>query len=670
MKKRKVSLPVQIRGPASGDGVCVRAATANEVERTVDIVWSTGAPVRRHGVLPDGSGYGSYVEELSLEPAAVDLTRLNSGAPLLDSHFRWSLAGQIGVVVEGSAGVKNGAGAATVRFSEREEVEPIFRDVVGGIVRNISVGYSVQAYEVTREDGQVPVFRAVKWTPMEVSAVPVGADSSAGFRAADDENPCTILIRKKGETGMAGKAKNVAGETAEVRTEPAAQPVPEETRMEPAVTAAAETVDADAIRREATEVERTRVAEITTAVGKAALGDEVAADLVGRGVTIDVARAEIIDKLAMAAEGTETRGTRIEVGASGDDPAVLSERMAEAVACRYTGQEPSEAAREFVGLSVVGVAAELLEARGQSTRRLRPAAVIERAMGISDFLILLQGVGNRILMPAYEATPTTYRSIARRMTNADFREKALIRDGDFPELLPLNEHGELKQGALSESKETVKLVTVGRRLRLTRNALINDDLGAFADMANKAGQAAARFENKTVWNVVINNTKLSSDSKALFHADHKNLAGAGGAIAAATVGAGKTAIRVQTNQDGNTLNYQPAIIAVPAALETVLEQFLALVVVPTEEGKVVPASHKRLEPVIEPLLDAHSATAWYLFTNPALLASIVHVYLEGFEGPQIAQRDATDMLGMEYDVVLDFTAAPVDFRGGYKNPGA
>ena len=98
-------------------------------------------------------------------------------------------------------------GRATVRFSDRADVEPIWRDVASGIVRNVSVGYAVRSYEITETDGQPPVWRAVDWQPLELSAVPIGADAAAGFRAAGQQatqptetviHPCHLLRRTRG----------------------------------------------------------------------------------------------------------------------------------------------------------------------------------------------------------------------------------------------------------------------------------------------------------------------------------------------------------------------------------------------------------------------------------------------------------------------------------------
>lgn len=665
---REVALKPTNRREPEGAGVKFRAETANEDERTVEMIFSTGARVRRYGLLPDGSGYGPYDEELAMEPGAVDLSRMNDGrAPILDAHFNWSMEDQLGTVVANSAKLAKGVGTCTARFRDTDKAMEVFRSVVDGTVGNVSVGYRVQAYEVTREEGQVPLFKATRWTPLEVSMVPIGADASAGVRsAADSETPCTIVYVEN--TDMTKKADQAADRAAEARTDQAAESA-SEVRTEPAKSTQDTQKETASARDEGVRAERERISGIRKAAR--ILGDDAetfAEDLIERGVSLDAARTAIIDKAAEASEASEVRGHRIEMGVSNDDPAVMRERMAEAAASRYTGTEPSEAAREYVGLSMAGMAASLLEARGENVRRMRDSQIIERALGTTDFPILLQGTGDRMLMPSYDAMPATFQAVARRITNRDFRTKNLIRDGDFPALLPLNEHGELKEGAMTESQETVKLATVGRRLRLTRQALVNDDLGAFAELAAKAGQAARTYENETVWGVVTSNAKLS-DNKALFHTDHKNLAAAGAAISASTVGAGKTAIRTQKNGDGKTLNYTPSVIAVPAALETTVEQYLANIVVPTKTGDVVPASHKQLTPVVEPLLDAASETAWYLFCDPGRLSAIVYAYLEGQEGPQMLQQDVS-LLGITFDVVLDFAAAPVEYRAAYKDPGA
>src|SRR5207237_3905276 len=104
--------------------------TVNAEARTVDVIFTTGAPVTRF----DWMSETRYVETLSMDPAHVRLGRLNAGAPLLDTHSGYSLSDQIGVVEDGTAKMVGKRGVATVRFSKRDAVEPIWRDVQDRIV--------------------------------------------------------------------------------------------------------------------------------------------------------------------------------------------------------------------------------------------------------------------------------------------------------------------------------------------------------------------------------------------------------------------------------------------------------------------------------------------------------------------------------------------------------
>src|ERR1051325_9321793 len=106
-------------------------ATADENARTVDVVWSTGAPVRRRDVA------GEYVERLSLDPAHVNVAGL-IGAPLLDGHRNDSVDRVLGVVT--AARADGTAGHATVKFSERADA--VWRGVCAGVIRSGAVRYT------------------------------------------------------------------------------------------------------------------------------------------------------------------------------------------------------------------------------------------------------------------------------------------------------------------------------------------------------------------------------------------------------------------------------------------------------------------------------------------------------------------------------------------------
>ena len=146
--------------------------TADPEARTVEVIWSTGAPVRRRDLT------GGYVERLSLDPAAVDLSRLE-GASVLDAHRQAAVRDVLGTVR--SAAVDGHRGTAVIQFSARPEVAPIWQDVLAGILRHVSVGYSVEEWSETTENG-MRVLTAVRWTPHEISVVPTPADPGARIR--------------------------------------------------------------------------------------------------------------------------------------------------------------------------------------------------------------------------------------------------------------------------------------------------------------------------------------------------------------------------------------------------------------------------------------------------------------------------------------------------------
>lgn len=153
-------------------------ASFNEESRTIDVIWTTGATVRRRSWID-----GPYDEELVVTPATVRLDRLNAGAPFLNSHDGYDLAGVIGAVVPKTARIEKGRGVATVQISRRDDVQGIVQDIRDGVIRNISVGYRVHGIEKLERKDKVPLWRVTDWEPMELSAVPIPADPGAHVRS-------------------------------------------------------------------------------------------------------------------------------------------------------------------------------------------------------------------------------------------------------------------------------------------------------------------------------------------------------------------------------------------------------------------------------------------------------------------------------------------------------
>ncbi len=107
----------------------------------------------------------------------------------------------------------------------------------------------------------------------------------------------------------------------------------------------------------------------------------------------------------------------------------------------------------------------------------------------------------------------------------------------------LPEGAEPKFGTLSGGEETWGLASYGKGLRITRHALIKDDLGAFGTLLNRMGSAFVRLEKTLFWAQFTSNPKLA-DGKEVSHGDHKNVtASAGAAPDADQVAKGRLMLR-------------------------------------------------------------------------------------------------------------------------------
>jgi len=174
------SLPMQVRAFASTNQV-------DQEKRTVEVVFATETPVRRRRY----EGWERVIdfdEILTVSKAAIDFTRLNSGAPVLDSHARFSTSSQRGVVEK--AWIDGAQARALLRFPAAGldlEADRLFGLIADGIVRNVSAGYTLQKIKIVEPEkrGEVQKVIAQRWTPTEISFVTVPADHASGVRADD-----------------------------------------------------------------------------------------------------------------------------------------------------------------------------------------------------------------------------------------------------------------------------------------------------------------------------------------------------------------------------------------------------------------------------------------------------------------------------------------------------
>jgi len=674
--KRTVQVPpLSIRADVS-------VQSANDEARTVDLVFTTGAPVQRYDWMSDTR----YLETLSLDPAHVRLDRLNTIGPLLDGHSAYSVGDILGSVVPGSVSLTKKAGRATVRFSKRTAVDPIWQDVKDGHIRSVSVGYRVYRFEETvGEKNALPVRLATDWEPFEISMVPIPADAGAavrGERPKVEPNSCEVVTRAAAPLSPTKEKRmdpeETPSETLLEEDEPA--PVPRKADPPPP--------DETAV---ATRIERERSQGILLGCRAARLPQSFADKLIADGVSLVESQTRILAELAKRGGDDRGPGRGPSGGDSvvivGDDPFVhkrkgmenaLLHRAMPRVAQTNTslayGFDLSEEGKQYRGLGLMDIADICLRSKGvrvTSLSKMERASLALRASGMhttSDFPLLLADVMNKVLRAAYEAQPPTWGPISKDVPLADFKPTKQLQIGDAPALLEVMEHGEFTSGTIAEGKEQFQLKTYGRIFAITRQAIINDDLNAFADIPAAFGRMARVKESDLAWAEIISNPVMG-DGVVLFHATHANLDTVNAAIAVAPIGKGRAAMRVQKGLDLVTLlNLNPAFLIVPAALETVADQFVSAALMASAPGSVNPFAG-RLQVISEPRLDANSVTAWYLATAVPQCPVLFHGTLDGQPGPEVTQEQGFDVDGVRMKCRIDVAFKAADFHGVWKNVG-
>jgi len=165
--------------------VIERADAAESDDRTVELAFASDIPCEHFSYR-----LWDFIDvKLSMDKKAMRTERLTSGAALLADH---DPRDQIGVVESFSVDAADGKARAKVRFSKSARGQEIYQDVVDGIRRNVSVGFSIHklVLEEENEDGN-DLYRADDWEPFELSIVSIPADISVGVgRALEQKHIC------------------------------------------------------------------------------------------------------------------------------------------------------------------------------------------------------------------------------------------------------------------------------------------------------------------------------------------------------------------------------------------------------------------------------------------------------------------------------------------------
>lgn len=601
-----------------------------------------------------------------------------------------------------------------------------------GMQFQASVGLSPLAIEEHEGDGELSINgRTVKAGARgltvirksrlrETSILALGADASTATRVAashatpsDKESAMTfdqwLVANGFDPKNLAAKARTKleAQWKAETQAAPAPgfAPAPGSTEEEeaqartparrPAASASAARAPAiEAAERDAiVAAERKRIELIDAAIAKATPGvsaEQLAtlrADAVAGKLEIADLQAKLLDlirearpKAPAALRGSLQASTQVlTCAAVMQSSAVPDRRLAEVY-----GAETCDLARRYRRMGIRELMAECCRLEGRDWPGLGATEqeMVRAGFSTQALTNILGSSSNRILQEVYESSERTSGIVAKRLSASDFKTVTGARMNTTRTFTKVGPGGGLDHASLEEDTFTFKLDTYGKIYGLTRQDLINDDLGAFLQLPRDIGYGAVEAVELAFWTLVLANTGSYFAS-----ANSNYISGATSALSLAAVGLAVKAIREQKHPKSNQpIMVRPRFLVVPPALEAIaLELFKSPLVVSTGLASTSAAKRdaatniyaNQFPPVVVPHLSAaigisgYSDTAWYLLADPnGAVPAFGLAYLNGQEMPTVEEVDqCAEYLGTAFRGYLDFGVCQVDKRGGVKAAG-
>ena len=614
-----------------------RESTIDQVDsdnRTVELSFSSETPY--------GRLFGDEI--LCHDEECINLERFSNGlGTVLFNHDRDAVVGHIEKVW-----LEDNRGKALVRFDTDEQSETIFQKVQSGTLQGVSVGYAIYRYEVLKDEDTKstngrfngPAYVVTDWEPLEISIVSVPADPTVGVgRSAEEIH--TSIDTQEDNTRM-DQEKNL--EVQEVKSAPV------------------ETGLTQADLQKAMEQERKRTSEITAMFRD--FDVEGADEAIVLGKSVEEAREMVMDQLR-----ARNKVVSVTMGEAESDKFRAAAQDAVLMAAGIPVAEPAAGAQELRGHSMVELAREALQREGLKANFGDNMELARAAINsTSTFPAIMSNLANKSVMVGFNEAETTYQIWAGKGSNRDFKEAARVALSEAGTLELVPEGAQFKQDSFGEASARTKVATYGKLFSLTRQAIINDDLGLFSKIATKYGSAAKRLVNKMVYAQLTGNVKMQ-DNVALFDSKHGNVAGTGEALSVKAIAKAITAMRRQKGITGEaTLNITPKYLVVPPELEVTAYQIVnsTAAVDGVNSGVANPYKGRFIVVADAELTDPD---AWYLVADATQHDTIEVTYLNGVETPRLETRQGFDVDGIEYKVAFDCGVSALDFRGLYKNAG-
>ena len=352
-----------------------------------------------------------------------------------------------------------------------------------------------------------------------------------------------------------------------------------------------------------------------------------------------------------------------------------NERRATAVASAtalwadlVSGRVPSYYLQEALAPLTPGVAATL--------NRQYPG-ILREGMSSSDFPYLTGDVLDRMLLARYREFPSPWRQFAKVTTLRDFRTvRRIADDGLEGQWGAVPEQAEISYGSLSETNYTYLPAKYAKGAKLSFEALMNDDLGAFDEIPNRLGRGGARTVAKFASGLYVD---ANGPHASLYTGGNANIVTGNPVLSMAALNTAWGVLRNMRDSDGEPIMVESVILVVPPSLEVTARNIASAVTVrQTTTGGATGVEIEvqnwlgsSLTVVVDPYIpivasSSNGATSWFLFASPSVGRPALEVgFLRGFENPVLYQKTANAMrIGGGVDQMAgDFSTMSQEYKG-------
>jgi hypothetical protein len=322
------------------------------------------------------------------------------------------------------------------------------------------------------------------------------------------------------------------------------------------------------------------------------------------------------------------------------------------------------------------MAAAALEGKRLLNADQNLGAFLKAAFSTIAVPYIVGAVANKTAVAGFNSVEAAWRNCARIGSVKNFQAHTRVRLTDSNEYTKLGPDEHIQHGELDEMTFTITAYTFAKMLGITRTDLINDDLGAFAEVPKKLGLGAAKKLNTDFWTMVLGN------ASSFFAAGNSNyISGATTALGVDSLTQAEYTFLNQTQPDGHPVGIVPKVLLVPNALLAKASQLMASLQLnetttadtpkPSDNPHAGKFSVVRSSYLSMAALTGYSTTAWYLLADPSELACWEVAFLNGKQEPTVETSDVDfDQLGIQMRGYIDYGLAQMDYRAGVMSRGA